>query len=63
LSNGAKKADLLYGLVVAEMDAAVARHYVAANIGIAVEGEAQKAKGIAKAKRPEVTRPLWQCAL
>jgi hypothetical protein len=42
LSNGANKADLLYGLVVAEMDAAVARYYVAANMGIAIESEAQK---------------------
>ncbi|MGD0024035.1 MAG: hypothetical protein ABSC37_05300 [Xanthobacteraceae bacterium] len=42
LGNGANKADLLYGLVVAEMDAAVARYYVAANMGIAIESEAQK---------------------
>lgn len=42
LGNGANKADLLYDLVVAEMDAAVARYYVAANMGIAIESEAKK---------------------
>jgi hypothetical protein len=45
VSNGANKANLLYDLVVAEMDAAVARYYVALNMGVAIESEARKQSG------------------
>jgi hypothetical protein len=45
VSNGANKASLLYDLVIAEMDAAVARYYVACNMGIAIKSEARKQSG------------------
>lgn len=46
VSNGANSAKLLYDWVVAEMDAAVARHYVAMNMGLILESEAQKLRNM-----------------
>jgi hypothetical protein len=43
INNGAKSADLVYKMMVAEMDAAVARYMVTMNAGLAQTGVAGEA--------------------